>query len=49
MARNVEVKAKVEDVDALRDCLEGLSDAPVEALDQEDVFFDVPRVRVDVR
>jgi predicted adenylyl cyclase CyaB len=49
MARNVEVKAKVEDADALRDRIEALSDTPVETLDQEDVFFDVPRVRVKVR
>jgi predicted adenylyl cyclase CyaB len=49
MARNVEVKAKVEDPNALRDRVEALSDTPIEVLDQEDVFFDVPRARVKLR
>jgi len=49
MARNVEIKVRVGDPDALRVRVETLSDVPVEVLDQEDVFFCVPRGRVKLR
>ncbi len=49
MARNVEVKVRLGDPDALRTRLETLTDTPAEVLDQEDVFFRVPRGRVKLR
>jgi len=49
MAKNVEVKAKVEDSTALRARIEALSDAEVEVLDQEDTFFHTPRGRLKLR
>ena len=49
MAKNVEVKAKVEDPAALRVRIEALSDTAVEVLDQEDVFFHAPRGRLKLR
>ena len=49
MARNVEVKVRLGDPDALQARVEMLSDVPVEILDQEDVFFCVPRGRVKLR
>jgi len=49
MARNVEVKARVDDPEALRMRVEGIAAGPAETLDQEDVFFEVPRGRVKLR
>jgi len=49
MARNVEVKARVDDPEALRARVETLSDGLGKTLDQEDVFFEVPRGRVKLR
>ena len=49
MPRNVEVKARVRDFDALRQRAESMSDTPVEVLDQRDTFFVVPRGRLKLR
>ncbi len=49
MPRNVEVKARVTDFEGLRRRAEGMSDTPVEILDQRDVFFVVPRGRLKLR
>ena len=49
MPRNVEIKAQVQDFETLRETAERLSDTPVEVLDQEDTFFDVPRGRFKLR
>ena len=49
MPRNVEVKARVTDFDALRRRAESMSDAPVEVLDQRDTFFAVPHGRLKLR
>jgi len=49
MPRNVEIKARVRDLEALRRRAEALSDAPVEVLDQRDTFFDVPQGRLKLR
>ncbi len=49
MARNVEVKARVRDAAAFRRRVESMSDAAVEALDQRDTFFVVPRGRLKLR
>lgn len=49
MALNVEIKARVDDVAALRERAERLSDRPVEVMTQEDVFFVVPAGRLKLR
>ncbi len=49
MPRNVEVKARVTDFDALRRRVEPMSDTPVEVLDQRDTFFVVPHGRLKLR
>lgn len=49
MGRNVEIKARVRDPDALRVSVEALADGPGEILDQEDVFFHAPKGRVKLR
>jgi predicted adenylyl cyclase CyaB len=49
MPRNVEIKARVTDLDALRRRAESMSDALVEVLDQRDTFFVVPRGRLKLR
>jgi len=49
MPRNVEIKARVSDVDGIRRRVETLSDTPVEVLDQRDTFFVVPRGRLKLR
>ncbi|MGB2983279.1 MAG: class IV adenylate cyclase [Candidatus Bipolaricaulia bacterium] len=49
MPKNVEIKARVSDLDGLRVRVEALSDAEPEILDQEDVFFHVPKGRVKLR
>ena len=45
MPSNVEIKAKVDDLDALKRVAEGLADRPVEHLRQSDTFFNSPNVR----
>jgi predicted adenylyl cyclase CyaB len=49
MPRNVEIKARVTDFDALRRRAESMSDTPVEVLDQRDTFFVVPHGRLKLR
>ena len=49
MGRNVEIKARVRDLDALRVRVEAQADGPGEVLDQEDVFFRAPRGRIKLR
>ncbi len=49
MPRNVEIKARVRDVEAVRTRVEGLTATPPSILDQEDVFFRSPRGRVKLR
>ena len=49
MAMNVEIKARVKDVDTLRDRIEAISDAPCEEIHQEDTFFPVPKGRLKLR
>jgi len=49
MARNVEIKARVGDFEALRRTAERLTDRPVEELHQVDTFFNVPRGRFKLR
>jgi len=49
MGRNVEIKARVCDLDALRGRVEAVADGPGEILDQEDVFFHAPKGRIKLR
>jgi len=49
MAMNVEIKARIKDVDALRDRIEAISGAPCEEIHQEDTFFPVPKGRLKLR
>ncbi|MGH8220759.1 MAG: class IV adenylate cyclase [Steroidobacteraceae bacterium] len=49
MARNVEIKARIDDLDALRSRLAALSVRGEEHLDQTDTFFRVARGRLKLR
>jgi predicted adenylyl cyclase CyaB len=49
MARNVEIKARIHDVDEVRARAAALSDAPSVMLEQEDTFFRVPEGRLKLR
>ena len=49
MARNVEIKACVRDVNAFRRRAESLTETPGEILDQHDTFFVVPNGRLKLR
>jgi predicted adenylyl cyclase CyaB len=49
MATNIEIKARVQDPDRLRELVEELCDTPSEVLFQEDTFFHTPRGRLKLR
>ena len=49
MPANIEIKARVRDFSALRTRAEGLSDAPVQVIPQEDTFFNVREGRLKLR
>lgn len=49
MAMNVEIKARITEVDALRDRVEAISGAPCEEIHQEDTFFPVLKGRLKLR
>ena len=49
MARNVEIKARVHDLDATRRRAAALAQGPSELISQVDTFFVVPRGRLKVR
>jgi predicted adenylyl cyclase CyaB len=49
MKRNVEIKAKVADLEAVRRMVEGLADSGPMELEQEDTFFACPRGRLKLR
>ena len=49
MARNIEIKARVPDLDAVRTRAARLASRPVERLDHVDTFFVVPDGRLKVR
>jgi len=46
---NVEIKARVGDLESLTAAVAALADGPPERLDQEDTFFDCPRGRLKLR
>jgi len=49
MPSNIEIKARVRDFDKIRRRAEQLSDAPVEVILQEDIFFNTPQGRLKLR
>ena len=49
MPRNVEIKARVEDLDALRRRVDSFADSGPLCLEQDDVFFHVDRGRLKLR
>jgi predicted adenylyl cyclase CyaB len=49
MPRNVEIKARVHDFEALRQRASDLADGPVEVVDQLDTFYITPRGRLKLR
>ncbi len=49
MKRNVEIKAKVADLGAVRRVVEGLADSGPMEIEQEDTFFVCPRGRLKLR
>jgi predicted adenylyl cyclase CyaB len=49
MPVNIEIKARVEDIDVLRARAEALSDTPVKVIPQEDTFFNTEKGRLKLR
>lgn len=49
MASNIEIKARVRDMDMLRKRAEALSDTPCQVIPQEDTFFNIDRGRLKLR
>jgi predicted adenylyl cyclase CyaB len=49
MPTNIEIKARVHDLSALRARAEALSDTPVQVIPQEDTFFHTPKGRLKLR
>ena len=48
-ARNIEIKARVADLDRFRETVEAISDSKLEVLNQEDLFFAAPDGRLKLR
>ncbi|XP_046395165.1 uncharacterized protein LOC124162624 [Ischnura elegans] len=49
MARNIEIKAKVKDLDGLLEKAKAISDGDLVLLDQEDVFYHISTGRLKLR
>ncbi len=49
MPANIEIKARVYDLDHLRQLVEKISDTPCEVIPQEDTFFNCPIGRIKLR
>ena len=49
MPRNVEIKARVRDAEALRQRVDTLADTPAEVIEQLDTFYITPRGRLKLR
>jgi predicted adenylyl cyclase CyaB len=49
MPANIEIKARVKDLPALRRRAESVSDTPVQVIPQEDTFFNAPQGRLKLR
>ena len=49
MAANIEIKARVDNFEALKARAESLSDKPLEIIPQEDIFFNTQKGRLKLR
>jgi adenylate cyclase class IV len=49
MAANIEIKARVHNMERLRQLVEALSDTPGQVIPQQDLFFHVPQGRLKLR
>ena len=49
MPTNIEIKARVHNLEDLRSRAQALSDTPVQVIPQEDTFFQVPKGRLKLR
>lgn len=49
MPSNIEIKARIRDLDEIRLRAEQLSDSPVEVIPQEDIFFNTSQGRLKLR
>jgi len=49
LAKNIEIKALVHDIERVAEIAARLSDSPEEILHQEDIFFNVPQGRLKLR
>ncbi len=49
MATNIEIKARVDDFEALKARAESLSDQPLKIIPQEDIFFNTEKGRLKLR
>jgi predicted adenylyl cyclase CyaB len=49
MPANIEIKARVDDFEAMKSIANSLSDGPVEEIPQEDTFFETPKGRLKLR
>jgi len=49
MPANIEIKARIADLARIRTAAEQITETPVEVLQQEDTFFEVPRGRLKLR
>jgi len=49
MASNIEIKARVDDFEALKTRAESISDKPLEIIPQEDIFFNTEKGRLKLR
>ncbi|MEW5829452.1 MAG: class IV adenylate cyclase [Chloroflexota bacterium] len=49
MPVNIEIKARVADIEALKQRAESVSDTPVETIPQEDIFFRTEKGRLKLR
>jgi len=49
MATNIEIKARIQDLEKLKGLVEQLSDGPAVSIPQEDTFFPTPRGRLKLR
>lgn len=49
MPSNIEIKARVADLNRLRILVEGMSDAPARDIEQQDTYFNCPNGRLKLR
>ena len=49
MSSNIEIKAKVEDLESIEAVAQAISDTPCQILEQEDIFFNSPQGRLKLR